>query len=207
MTLEIKTVTEEFMGWLVNLNFLEDYSNESVIDNVPGWQKSMQPELCQLASDNDRHCREGFDPNWHKQELEIYKKRHTFMKQLILAAFIADAPREFVVDLFKNWLLDKEICERLFKQHYYPLNMLMDEYCEWNLLLYGLPKILPEIKGDICTAFRECDGAVSNKSGNTQESRKSLNSESCDAVLPPRKVAKHEHSTISANSAECDGFH
>ncbi|MCK5893380.1 MAG: hypothetical protein KAG53_02980 [Endozoicomonadaceae bacterium] len=51
------------------------------------------------------------------------------MKQYILEALIIEAPEEFVVKLFTQWLNDKEINEWLFSQNYYPLNMLMDEYC------------------------------------------------------------------------------
>ena len=65
-----------------------------------------------------------FDPN-----LNIHKNRHSSMKQYILEALIIEAPEEFVVKLFTQWLNDKEINEWLFSQNYYPLNMLMDEYC------------------------------------------------------------------------------
>ena len=149
---------EEFMNWLVELNFVTDKTNESVIANVPGWQKSMQPELYHLATSDDTLRREGFDPNWFKDELELYKKRHSFMKQQILESFIAEAPRSFVIDLFKKWLSDEEVCKWLFTQHYYPLNMLMHEYCEWNLLLHGLPKIPSEIKSNIAASFNQCTG-------------------------------------------------
>lgn len=149
---------DEFLSWLVSLDFVENKSNINVIESVPGWQKSMQPELCHLATNEDKCFREGFDPNWYEKELLLYKIRHSFMKQQILEAFIEEAPKAFVYDLFKKWLFDRGICEWLFKQHYYPLNMMTSEYCEWNLLLYGLKKILPETGGDIATSFKECTG-------------------------------------------------
>ena len=148
---------DEFMSWLVGLNFVENKTNTKIIENVPGWVKSMQPELCHLATESDKHSRVGFDPNvMCFKTLRIYKCRHSFMKQQILQVFIEEAPQEFVKGLFKKWLNDGEVCEWLFKQHYYPLNMMHGEYCEWNILLYGLKKILPEAVGDVVTSFRQC---------------------------------------------------
>ncbi|MDP0561493.1 MAG: hypothetical protein QS721_03810 [Candidatus Endonucleobacter sp. (ex Gigantidas childressi)] len=151
---------EQFMSWLVKLDFIEDMKNESIIENVPGWQKSMQPELCRLATDVDRSNRKGFDPNWHgnMENLNIYKGRHAFMKQNILEAIIAEAPKELVVKLFKHWLNNEGISKRLFMQNHYPLNMLLNEHCAWNVLLCGLPKILPDTNGKIKNEFAQCDG-------------------------------------------------
>lgn len=75
---------KKFMNWIVSLDFIDVLKNDSVIESVPGWLKSMMPEMCKLATDADRYNRDGFDPNWTPMCLKVYKNRHIFMKPNIL---------------------------------------------------------------------------------------------------------------------------
>ena len=163
---------QQFMKDLVELDFMEEFKNEQVIAKVPGWQKSMQPELYHLATDADRSSRQGFDPNLGHltKELRLYKYRHTFIKQSLLKPCILSAPSEFVCNLFRQWLDDHTVREWLFSQRYYPLNMLLGEHCPWNLLLSGLPDLLPKANSSLKTSFKQRTGFNEEITGSPENS-------------------------------------
>lgn len=85
--------------------------------------------------------------------------------------------------------------------------MLLSEYCPWNLLVYGLPKILSDNNGEIYNKFKKCNG----RNERIEESKEddpewlSLWSDSFGRTLINRTV-ENRYLKIQSNTESDDEF-
>ncbi len=156
-----------FMDWLINIDMINDYPCQWILDSMKAGDKRIRPELCHLEPEMIIDDREPFDPVNNDQYQNrnypfyfYYNDRFPTFKYCLIQTMLSETPENWSYKIQQEWLFDpdkKKAQRYLFGQQFYPLSTFYDEVNAWNLFIERLWKELPPVsETEQIKQFRAC---------------------------------------------------